>query len=132
MRGRPAGQFLGEMTLPGRPGESLLYLFFIAIILNKSRNYLFFSESSACLTLLPTLRIRPNTHPSMCIGSEPLGKGTDSVWKILRIFPSYSNFCIHKRTVIQPCAAAMVAEVPRHPPSHVLDNRPRYGTILAF
>ena len=41
----PVGRFLGEMTLPGRPKESLLYLFFIAIILklNRSWNYLFFS-----------------------------------------------------------------------------------------
>jgi hypothetical protein len=27
MRGRPAGRFLGEMTLLGRPGESLLYFY---------------------------------------------------------------------------------------------------------
>ena len=29
MRGRAARRFLGEMTLPGKPGESLLYLFFL-------------------------------------------------------------------------------------------------------
>ena len=37
MRGRAARRFLGEMTLPGRPGESLLYLFFLAIILNSAK-----------------------------------------------------------------------------------------------
>jgi hypothetical protein len=45
MRGRPMGRFWGKMTLPGRPGKSILYLFFIETILNRTQNYQFFSGS---------------------------------------------------------------------------------------
>jgi hypothetical protein len=38
---------------------------------------------------------------------------------------SYFKIWYHRRN--DQTAAAMVAEVPQHPPSQVLDNLPRYG-----
>jgi hypothetical protein len=55
MRGRPAGRFLGDMTTPRRPGESLVQflvgIFFVKILLYGS------SASHS-----PTIKIRAHAH----------------------------------------------------------------------
>jgi hypothetical protein len=56
MCGRPAGRFWGKMTLPRKDLGNPYYSYFIfAIILNRSRNYLFLTGIAHAKVLLPRL-----------------------------------------------------------------------------